>query len=187
MKAIGARAGQYLLTIAVALLGCSCREVTPKAAAPPALTDQQVTVLNALRDEINSFYGFVDGSPRINRGPCGRFARLFHEQWNARFEQKINIVFVMMPGKPDGVGCDHVLVKLPDGSYYDGGGGVMSAAELLKKFRAGDWIDEMKDFDFALLDKRSYSLRRSYELCPNYSDKTTAKIIAKHLDQLPGD
>jgi hypothetical protein len=144
-----------------------------------------VAVLNALRDEINSVYGFVDGSPRVNRGPCGRFAKLFHEQWNARFKQKINIVFVMMPDKPDGVGCDHVLVKLPDGSYFDGGGGVMSAATLLKPFRAGDWIDEMKEFDFALLDKRSYSLKRSYGLCPNYSDETTARIIEKHLNLLP--
>ena len=146
-----------------------------------------MTVLNALRDEINSVYGFVDGSPRINRGPCGRFAKLFREAWNARFKQKINIVFVMMPDKPDGVGCDHVLVKLPDGSYFDGGGGVMSAATLLKLFRAGDWIDEMKAFDLTLLDKRSYGLGRSYGLCPNYSDETTATIIEKHLVLLPKD
>jgi hypothetical protein len=61
----------------------------------------------------------------------------------------------------------------------------MTAAQLLKPFRAGDWIDEMKEFDFALLDKRSYRLKRSYPLCPNYSDEMTAKIIAKHLALLP--
>jgi hypothetical protein len=61
----------------------------------------------------------------------------------------------------------------------------MTAAQLLKPFRAGDWIDEMKEFDFALLDQRSYSLKRSYPLCPNYSDETTAKIIARHLALLP--
>ena len=32
-----------------------------------------------------------------------------------------NIVFVRKPDTSDGVGCNHVLVKLPDGSYYDGG------------------------------------------------------------------
>jgi hypothetical protein len=143
-----------------------------------------VAVLNGLRDEINATYGFVEGWPRINRGPCGRFAKIFHEQWNARFEEKIDIVFVMMPDIPDGVGCDHVLVKLPDGSYFDGGGGVMSAATLLRPFRPGRRIEEMAQFDPVLLDKRSYGLGRSYGLCPNYSDETTTKIIAKHLDQL---
>ena len=52
---------------------------------------------------------------------------------------------------------------------------------MLKPFRAGDWIEEMKEFDFDLLDKRSYGLKRSYDLCPNYSDETTARIIEKHL------
>ena len=114
-------------------------------------------------------------------------AQTFREQWNARFRHKINIVFIMMPDIPDGVGCDHVLVRLPDGSYFDGGSGVIPGAKLLRQFRLGDRIEEMTEFDLELLDKRSYGLRRSYELCPNYSDETTAKIIAKYLDLLPKD
>jgi hypothetical protein len=137
-----------------------------------------------LRDEINLTYGYVDGDPRINRGPCGRFAKPFREEWNARFRHKINIVFVMTA---DGSICDHVLVKLPDGSYYDGGNGVISGPTLLRQFREGNRLEEMVDFDLALLDKWSYSLKRSYELCPNYSDEITASIIEKHLALIPKD
>ena len=179
---------QSVASVALLLLLCSCRQTTLQSHTPAkSLSDRQVAVLNELRDEINLTYGFVDGGPRINRGPCGRFARIFHEQWNARFKEKINIVFVMMPDIPDGVGCDHVLVKLPDGSYYDGGGGVMSGATLLRQFGPGRRIEEMLEFDLALLDKRSYGLGRSYGLCPNYSDETTTKIVARHLDRLPKD
>ena len=78
-------------------------------------------------------------------------------------------------------------VKLPDGSYYDGGNGVISGATLLREFRKGDWIEEMVNYDLSLLDKRSYGLGRSYELCPNYSDEITASIIEKHLALLPKD
>ena len=179
-------ARQLVTSVALLLLLCSCRQATLQSHAPTKLlSDRQVAVLNELRNEINLTYGFVDGWPRINRGPCGRFAKIFHEQWNARFKEKINIVFVMMPDIPDGVGCDHVLVKLPDGSYYDGGGGVMSGATLLRQFGAGRRIEEMVEFDLALLDKRSYGLGRSYGLCPNYSDETTRKIVARHLGMLP--
>ena len=183
-----ASARQLVTLAALLLLLCSCRQATlqSQTSAKP-LTDRQVAVLNELRDEINLTYGFVDGWPRINRGPCGRFAKIFHEQWNARFKDRINIVFVMMPDIPDGVGCDHVLVKLPDGSYYDGGGGVMPGATLLRQFGPGRRIEEMVEFDLALLDKRSYGLGRSYGLCPNYTDETTTKIVANYLDILPKD
>ena len=163
---------------------CSCQHLPPqKGATAVALSDRQVVVLNGLRNEINSVYGFQDGWPRVNRGPCGRYARAFYEQWNAKFTQKVTIVFIMMP---DGIDCSHVLVKLPDGSYFDGGG-VIPGDTLLKEFLPGERIEEMKDFDLNLLDKRSYGLGRSYPLCPNYSDQTTARIISKYLALLPKD
>ena len=31
---------------------------------------KEVAALNSLRDEINATYGFKDGTPRINCGPC---------------------------------------------------------------------------------------------------------------------
>jgi len=163
---------------------CSCRQPAVRThAGAPKLSDKQVAVLNGLRDEINLTYGYVDGWPRIDRGPCGRFAKLFYEHWNARFKHKAMIVFIMTT---DGI-CDHVLINLPDGSYYDGGNGVISGATLLREFRKGDRIEEMVHYDFPLLDQRSYSLKRSYELCPNYSDEVTAGIIDKHLALLPRD
>jgi hypothetical protein len=48
---------------------------------------------------------------------------MFREEWNARFKKRVNIVFVMTF---DGDHCMHVLVKLPDGNYFDGGNGVIS-------------------------------------------------------------
>lgn len=168
----------------LSILVCSCKHLpNDRQASPKALGDHQMAVLNDLRDEINFTYGFVDGWPRIDRGPCGRFAKLFYEEWNARFKDKVRIAFIMTT---DGI-CDHVLIKLPDGSYYDGGNGVISSAALLREFRDGDRIEDMETFDYSLLDKRSYSLKRSYELCPNYSDEVTAQIIEKHLVQLPKD
>ena len=179
----------HILIIAtLAFLLCSCQQLAPhQRDTSVPLSDRHVAVLNALRNEVNLTYGFQDGWPRVNRGPCGRFAKAFHEQWNARFKQKINIVFIMMPDTPDGVGCDHVLVKLPDGSYFDGGSGVIPGPTLLRQFRPGRRIEEMVEFNLELLDKRSYGLNRSYELCPNYSDEITTTIIRKHLALLPAD
>src|SRR5687767_8127025 len=52
-----ARAAPYLLIVAaLASFLCACRQLSPKDTSPAALTDQQVVVLNALRDEINSVY-----------------------------------------------------------------------------------------------------------------------------------
>src|SRR5262245_48718943 len=100
------------------------RETIPKNAIAPTPDDHQVAVLNGLRDEINLIYGYrYFASPRVNWGPCGRFAKTFREEWNARFKEKVNIVFVM---SIDGKVCYHVLIQLPDGNYFDGGNGVIS-------------------------------------------------------------
>jgi hypothetical protein len=173
----------FVITV-LAFCLCSCQQPAIRNhAGAPKLSDKQVAILNSLRDEVNLTYGYMDGWPRIDRGPCGRFAKLFYEHWNERFEHKVSIVFIMTT---NGI-CDHVLIKLPDSSYYDGGNGVISGATLLREFRNGDRIEEMVSFDLALLDKRSYSLKRSYELCPNYSDELTANIIDSHLALLPRD
>ena len=86
--------------------------------------------------------------------------------------------------------CCHVLVKLPEGTYFDGGNGVMSGPALLEKFTQftpGVRIEEMPDFDLKLLDKNSHGLERTYEHCPNYSDDITLAIIEKHLAKLAED
>jgi hypothetical protein len=152
-------------------------------AEPKAQTsiERRDAVLNDLRDQINAHYGFRESVPRVNLGPCGRFARDFREQWNGRFDEKIHIAFVMAK---DDSQCFHVVIKLPDGNYYDGGNGVMTQEKLLSLF-SNSRIDEMTDFDIKLLDKRSYGLGREYPVCPNYSDDTTGRIIKNCLAKLP--
>jgi len=48
-------------------------------------------------------------------------------------------------------------------------------------------VEEMTNFDFVLLDKRSYGLGRSYPECPNYSDEFTQQAIEKRLGALPNN
>src|ERR1043165_847751 len=85
-----------LALVFVALLTCSCHQFRTGRNAPEGLAaPNPVEILNALRNDINSKYGFRNGSPRINLGPCGRFAKAFREQWNAKFMEKVTIVFVM--------------------------------------------------------------------------------------------
>src|SRR5262245_19156732 len=146
----------------------------------------RAAVLNGLRDEINATYGRDEnGTPRVNCGPCGRFAISFREQWNARFREKVNIACVM---SPDGTECGHVAVKFMDGSYFDGGNGLMSQRVLRTLIPAECSIEEMVEFDWKLLDQRVGGLdHEHYSHCPTYSDKVTAEIIEKHLARLTSD
>ena len=170
----------------VALAGCAGRRTGTAAAEHTAAVRGpgfRADVLHALRNDVNAAYGFRNGAPRINLGPCGRFARDFRERWNARFRDRVDIAFVMAG---DGSQCHHVLLKLPDGSFYDGGNGIMTAAALAALY-PGSRIDVMTRFDPALLDARSYGLSRSYPECPNYSDATTDRLIDQRLALLPAD
>jgi hypothetical protein len=176
------RSGHCLaLVFGLAIFGCSCQRLVVQNRGAVVAHDQRcVAVLNHLRNEITAQYGYRDGVPRINLGPCGRFAKAFREQWNARFQQKINIAFIV---SQDGSYCHHVLVKLPDGSYFDGGNGVLREQTVLMLYPSAR-IDEMKEFNLKLLDQRSYGLGRDYPECPNYSDDLTAKLIESHLEEL---
>lgn len=140
------------------------------------------SILEDLKNEINEIYGFYDdGAPRINRGPCGRFAKLFYEEWNKRFTYSVSISFIM---SLDSSECYHVLIRLPNGNYYDGGNGIMTKKELTTKYIYGMYIIDMFEYDYELLDKMSYGLDREYERCPNYTDEKTKEIIEKHLNLL---
>src|SRR5205823_1220156 len=105
------------------------------------------TVLNGLRDELNANYGDMAGTPRINCGPCARFALAFRERWNARFRAKVHLVCVLSLDRGE---CGHVALKLPDGRYFDGGNGVLSE-QGLRTLYAGHPIEEMVEFDRGLL------------------------------------
>jgi len=166
---------------ALALAGCS----SPNTAIHTGPTKYDPVIatyaLNALRNDINAQYGFRNGAPRINLGPCGRFARDFRERWNARFREPVTIVFLM--SNRDASNCYHVLVKLPDGNFFDGGNGVVTQQFLMALYSEMH-VEEMTNFDFLLLDKRSYGLGRSYPECPNYSDEFTQQAIEKRLGAL---
>lgn len=145
------------------------------------ISSHQKSTLDAIKNDINQVYGFLDGAPRINRGPCGRFAKLFYEEWNRRFSDSVSISFIM---SADSIECYHVLIRLPNGDYYDGGNGILTREELNKKYEPGMYIIDMLEYDYDLLNAMSYGLDRNYERCPNYSDEKTKEIIEKHLDRL---
>lgn len=175
----------FLLTFFIAFSSLSAQEnesshskTSPKK---HRLDKNQVTVLNELKDEINNFYGFHEGSPSINSGPCGRFAHLFYQKWNEQFVEKVTISFIM---SADSSECYHVLIKLPDNTYYDGGTGIMKKKKRLKPYEKGTYIVDMIEYDYTLLEAMSYGLDREYPLCLNYSDPKTSEIIEKNLQRI---
>jgi hypothetical protein len=92
----------------------------------------------------------------------------------------VTIAFIM---SDDGKNCHHVLLKLPDGRYFDGGNGVVTEAALMMLY-SDSRIEEMKQFNSKLLDQRSYGLGRTYPECPNYSDGFTQQAIDHRLTGL---
>jgi hypothetical protein len=134
--------------------------------------------LEKIEKEINEEYGFHDGIPRINYGPCGVFAKIFFEKWNELFDKKTHICFILTPTKDE---CDHVVVRLPSGELYDGGIGIHTDNEYLNKFL----IEEMIDYDEQLLEKWSYGLDRAYpRFCPNFNRGKVEEIIHSNLEKL---
>jgi len=170
-----------IMCVALALASCSSPDRSIRARQIKYDPASAAYALNALRNDINAQYGFRNGAPRINLGPCGRFARDFRERWNARFREPVTIVFLM--SNRDTSNCYHVLVKLPDGNFFDGGNGVVTQQFLMALYSEMH-VEEMMNFDFVLLDKRSYGLGRSYPECPNYSDEFTQQAIEKRLGAL---
>lgn len=161
--------------------GCAAATVKPAVTARGSYHPaEMVSALNALRNDMDARFGFRNGAPRINLGPCGRFARDFREQWNARFQEQVAIAFIM--SNSDASNCFHVLVKLPGGDYFDGGNGVV-AEKFLSALYPDGHIEEMKQFDIELLDRRSYGLARKYPECPNYSDEFTRRAIEERLSE----
>lgn len=133
-------------------------------------------VLENIKNEINQEYGFQGNIPSINYGPCGVFAKIFYDEWNKTFPgDECHICFIMTLNRDE---CDHVVIKLPSGDFFDGGIGVHTDKEYKDKFI----IDEMLKYDEELLEKWSYGLNRTYpRFCPNLNQHFVEKIIRKHL------
>lgn len=134
--------------------------------------------LAQIKDEINQVFGFHKEIPRINYGPCGVFAKLFYEKWNALFSEKCHICFILTHNQDE---CDHVAIRLPSGELYDGGIGVHDENEHVPKFM----IEDMLNYDEKLLDKWSYGLDRTYpRFCPNFDRSLVENIINAKLAAL---
>jgi hypothetical protein len=149
-----------------------------------------ITWINALNDlskHINNLYGFVRvkdnnfGEPAINSGPCGTFANAFYQAWNKQFDTKVNIALIMTNDLSE---CWHIAIRLPNGMLFDGGCGVYSEKKYSSKFK----IEDMKNYNLALLDERSYGLDRKYpRYCPDFSINEVEKIIESYLEKISGD
>lgn len=146
--------------------------------------NKHIIGLNELSEEVNKLYGFVEvpgdnfGEPSINSGPCGPFANVFYELWNQKFADKVNIVFIMVKNSDE---CWHILIRLPNGMLFDGGIGVHTEEKYSDKFD----IEDMREYDLALLEQRSYGLDRTYpRYCPNFNIKTLRSLIEKFLNKV---
>nr|AIA14467.1 Unknown Function [uncultured bacterium] len=134
--------------------------------------------LAQIKEENNQSFGFHEGIPRINYGPCGVFAKLFYDKWNALFSDKCHICFILTHTQDE---CDHVAIRLPSGELYDGGVGVHDENEHIPKFM----IENMLNYDEQLLDKWSYGLDRTHQrFCPNFDRALVENIISTKLEAL---
>ncbi|MGM9451963.1 GNAT family N-acetyltransferase [Legionella bozemanae] len=139
-------------------------------------------LLNELSNEVSRLYGYVKiagdnfDEPAINSGPCGPFAYAFFKLWNQKFIEKVTIVFIMVKNSDE---CWHTLIRLPDGSLFDGGYGVRSDEKYRNQFD----IEDMLIFDINLLEKCSYGLNREYpRYCSNFSIKVVENLIGRYLN-----
>lgn len=139
-----------------------------------------IAALTHIRDDINHEYGFHQGIPRINYGPCGIFAYIFFHKWNQLFRPPVHICFIMTPSRDE---CDHVCISLPTGDLYDGGLGI-HARQLYESHFV---IDEMRTYDEELLEKWSYGLNRTYpRFCPQFNRQVVEQIVSSHLEKVLG-
>lgn len=141
--------------------------------------NQQVkAILIEIQMEVNKRYGYHEGIPRINYGPCGVFAQIFYTKWNKLFNQKVHICFVIDRAKDE---CEHIVIRLPSGELYDGGIGIHTENEYKSQFS----IEDMVNYDEKLLDKWSYGLDRTYpRFCSNFNRKEVEDIVSTKLEHL---
>ena len=136
--------------------------------------------LNGLRDVINAEYGFLNGGPRINQGPCVAFALAFQSAWNQRFHSSVSLAVVCTE---DERRAFHVLIVLPDGAGFDGGRGVIPDS-MMPELLAGEKLLRMESPDVARLEQFFGPVDRRFPRCPNYDEELTRMLIATCLDRL---
>jgi hypothetical protein len=145
-----------------------------------------VKALIDLKIALNNEFGFLNGHPRVSMGPCGELAREFHDSWNERFTIPCRIAFIKILN--DQV-CRHVLIRLPDGTYFDAGRGVMEESELTRLYREVNGEDDesmhievMATFDEA--EFKANTVSGPYPDCPGYSSTAARRLIDNHLGRV---
>lgn len=142
------------------------------------LNQKTYEILDHIKNDINNKYGFHDGIPKINYGPCGVFAKVFFDEWNNRFKEKCHICFILTTDRNE---CDHIVIRLPSGELYDGGIGVHTDNEYKDTFI----IEDMINYDETLLDKWSYGLDRTYpRFCPDFEREFIENVVHSNLERL---
>jgi len=142
------------------------------------LNSNTIEILETIKVQINQEYGFHEGTPRINYGPCGVFSKIFHDKWNALFDKKVHICFVLTLDRQE---CDHIVLRLPSGELYDGGIGIHADDKYLDKFL----LEDMVDYDELLLERWAYGLERTYpRFCPKFSREFVNDVISSNLEEL---
>lgn len=175
--------GRYLslaalavVVLAVPLLASGCKARVERL--PAGAVDQE---LELIRQAVVARFGELEGTPRVNLGPCGPFAKLFREEWNARFAEPVEIGFAL---SFDGNRSFHVFVRLPDGRFFDGGRGVVDAQGMMRDYESGSVLVLMDPFDLDTLDRYSYGLVRDYPGCPAWDEAWARELVRTHLDAL---
>jgi hypothetical protein len=174
----------HIAVVAVATLVLAGFSLMPSRAVTrklPAANVRITTELNGLSRALNQEFGTAGPVPLINCGPCGRFAKIFHDEWLARFGQRLKFVFILTYDRRD---CVHVLVRLPDGNYFDGGLGVLSR-ELLDAEFFHPPVVEQQEYDLLELNERSYGLLREYPDCPKFNASKARQLVRSVLSCMP--
>lgn len=128
------------------------------------LKNEKIKVQNRIKDCINTEYGFHDGLPAINLGPCGPFAKLFYQEYNKRFEEKAIICFVIAKTSGD---CVHCCIRFHDGNFFDGGNGFVLKEEVEEWLITHNfYLEEMFNYNEEQLEKERIALTGNTNFAP---------------------
>lgn len=149
------------------------------------IDENVIDLLNNLSKAVNNLYGTVSidgdnfGEPAINSGPCGPFANEFYKVWNAKFIEQVQICFLL---RQDTDECYHIVNRLPDGNFFDGGVGYHKFELYHDKNLK---ILDMVNYDIDILDKYAHGLDRRYpKYCPEFDLNTVTMLLEEHISKI---
>jgi hypothetical protein len=124
------------------------------------------------------------GVPTTNLGPCGPISLAFLEEWTRHATRPATFAYFLLADDPSE--CRHVVTRIGDDQFFDGGDGVVDRATLIERqHRLGldGFIETTEQVDLDLLAHRSGGLHRQYQWCPDFSPEWVRATIRTHLDR----